>query len=84
MLMGSSQLTARGTARHSGLEKPRWISDTGSAATARGMKEDSMRELAGFMTAALERPMQPRELARLAEAVAAFCAAFPTPGVPRM
>ncbi|NQZ98169.1 MAG: serine hydroxymethyltransferase [Myxococcales bacterium] len=54
------------------------------AATARGMKEDSMRELAGFMTAALERPMQPRELARLAEAVAAFCAAFPTPGVPRM
>ena len=43
-----------------------------------------MREVAGFMTAALERPMQPRELARLAEAVAAFCAAFPTPGVPRM
>lgn len=51
------------------------------AATTRGMREDDMRTIAGWMIRALRAPDDDVLLARLAGDVRAFCQQFPLPGV---
>jgi glycine hydroxymethyltransferase len=51
------------------------------ACTTRGMAEADMRELAGWMVAALKAPKDEGALDRLAKEVHAFCGRFPVPGI---
>lgn len=51
------------------------------AATTRGMREDDMRVIAGWMDAALCHPEDAATLSRLAGEVRDFCRRFPLPGV---
>jgi glycine hydroxymethyltransferase len=51
------------------------------AATTRGMVEDDMRRLAGWMVEALRRPRDTEHLARLRAQVEAHCSRFPVPGL---
>lgn len=52
------------------------------ACTTRGMGEDEMRRLAGWMVQALRSPDDDAMMARLAAEVKEFCQAYPVPGLP--
>jgi glycine hydroxymethyltransferase len=51
------------------------------ACTTRGMNEADMRQLAGWMVAALRAPKDEAVLTDLASKVNAFCGSFPVPGI---
>ncbi|HEY2386710.1 MAG TPA: serine hydroxymethyltransferase [Candidatus Binatia bacterium] len=51
------------------------------AATTRGMNEDDMRRLGGWILDVLRRPDDPEHTARLRREIEAHCARFPVPGI---
>jgi glycine hydroxymethyltransferase len=51
------------------------------AITSRGMKEDAMARIAGWMATAIEKAEDEEALGRVAAEVRDFCGAFPAPGI---
>lgn len=51
------------------------------AATARGMKENEMKKLAGWMIACLRDPENEENIRSIQTEVDAFCQSFPVPGI---
>ncbi len=49
--------------------------------TSRGMREEQMGQIAGWMDRAIAAAAEPTELERIRAEVAEFCSGFPAPGI---